>query len=100
MEVKYFFHYTLQLVSSCYLFCAFIFFYLFVLLQWISLTLSSGLIRCVAFGPRAVVLLLYRRTTYEALGAIFISNLTKHAVFEKMAKNHFLVKNFCDKLKQ
>ena len=31
----------------------------FVLLQWISLTLSSGLIRYVAFDPRAVVLLLY-----------------------------------------
>ena len=28
-------------------------------------------LRCVAFDPRAVVLLLYRRTTYEALGAIF-----------------------------
>ena len=44
-----------------------------VLLQWISLslTLSSGLIRCVAFGPRAVVLLSYRRMTYEAHGAIF-----------------------------
>ena len=43
----------------------------FVLLQWISRTLCSGLIRCVAFDPRAVVLLLYRRMTYEALGAIF-----------------------------
>ena len=53
----------------CLFVCLFV--SLFVLLQWISLTLSSGVIRCVAFDPRAVVLLLYRRTTYEALGAIF-----------------------------
>ena len=66
-------------VSSFYLFiCLFVclFVSLFVLLQWISLTLSSGLIRCVAFDPRAVVLLLYRRTTYEALGANFFNRRT------------------------
>ena len=50
--------------------CVCLFVCLFVVLQWISLTSSSGLKRCVAFGPRTVVLLLYRRTTYEALGAI------------------------------
>ena len=59
-----------SIIIFIYLFI-YLFVCLFVLLQWISLTLSSGLIRCVAFGPRAVLLFLYRRMTYEALGAIF-----------------------------
>ena len=66
-------------LSICLFVCMFVCF--FVLLQWISLTLSSGLMRCVAFDPRAVELLLYRRTTYEALGAIFhISYVFSHKI--------------------